>query len=72
MQECADFLCDLTAEFIESHSSDIPLDWNLLSFYIDSLELSCKCNEWCVESDSYLNIGNLDFEAKYTAYVLSM
>ena len=72
LQECADFLCDLTAEFIESHSNDIPLDWNALSFYIDTLELSCRYNKWCSCSDSYLNIGNLDFENEYTSYVLSM
>ena len=72
LQECADFLCDLTTEFIESHSNDISLDWNALSFYIDTLELSCKYNKWSSCSDSYLNIGNLDFEDKYTAYVLSM
>ena len=72
LQECADFLCDLVAEFIESHLNDIPLDWNSLSFYIDSLEHSCKCNGWCAYSDSYLNIGNVDFENEYTSYVLSI
>lgn len=72
LQECADFLCDLVAEFIESHLKDIPLDWNALSFHIDSLEQSCKYNEWCAYSDSYLNIGNLNFEDKYTSYVVSM
>ena len=72
LQECADFLCDLVSEFIESHSNDISLDWNALSFYIDSLEHSCKCNGWCSYSDSYLNIGNSDFEDKYTSYVVSM
>ena len=72
LQECADFLCDLVSEFIESHSNDISLDWNALSFYIDTLELSCRYNKWSSCSDSYLNIGNLDFEDKYTAYVLSM
>ena len=72
LQECADFLCDLVSEFIESHSNDISLDWNVLSFYIDSLEHSCRCNGWCSYSDSYLNIGNSDFEDKYTSYVVSM
>ena len=72
LQECADFLCDLVEEFAESHSNNIPLDWNALSFYIDSLEHSCKCNGWCSYSDSYLNIGNSDFEDKYTSYVVSM
>ena len=72
LQECADFLCDLVAEFIETHLNDIPLDWNSLSFYIDALEHSCKCNEWCAYSDSYLNVGNTDFKDEYTSYVLSM
>ena len=72
LQECADFLCDLVEEFVESHSNNIPLDWNALSFYIDSLEHSCRCNGWCSYSDSYLNIGNSDFEDKYTSYVVSM
>lgn len=72
LQECADFLCDLVEEFVESHSNNIPLDWNALSFYIDSLEHSCKCNGWYSYSDSYLNIGNSDFEDKYTSYVVSM
>ena len=72
LQECADFLCDLVSEFIESHSNNMPLDWNALSFYIDSLEQSCECNEWCSYSDSYLNIGNSDFEDEYTSYVVSM
>ena len=72
LQECADFLCDLVAEFIETHLNDIPLDWNSLSFYIDALEHSCKCNEWCTYSDSYLNVGNTDFKDEYTSYVLSM
>ena len=72
LQECADFLCDLVAEFIETHLNDIPLDWNSLSFYIDALEHSCKCNEWCAYSDSYLNVGNTDFNDEYESYVLSM
>ena len=72
LQECADFLCDLIAEFTESHLNDIPLDWNVLSFYIDSLRHSCKCKEWCSYSDSYLQIGNQDSEDEYTSYVVSM
>ena len=72
LQECADFLCDLVAEFIETHLNDIPLDWNSLSFYIDALEHSCKCNGWCTYSDSYLNVGNTDFKDEYTSYVVSM
>ena len=72
LQECADFLYDLVAEFIETHLNDIPLDWNSLSFYIDALQHSCKCNEWCAYSDSYLNVGNTDFKDEYTSYVLSM
>ena len=72
LQECADFLCDLIAEFIESHLNDIPLDWNVLSFYIDSLQHSCKCKEWCSYSDSYLQIGNQDSKDEYTSYVVSM
>ena len=72
LPECADFLCDLVAEFIETHLNDIPLDWNSLSFYIDALEHSCKCNEWCAYSDSYLNVGNTDFKDEYTSYILSM
>ena len=72
LQECADFLCGLVAEFIETHLNDIPLDWNSLSFYIDALEHSCKCNEWCAYSDSYLNVGNTDFNDEYESYVLSM
>lgn len=72
LQECADFLCDLIAEFIESHSNSIPLDWNTISFHIDSLKQSCKCNEWCSYSDSYLNVGNFDFKDEYTSYVVSM
>ena len=72
LQECADFLCGLVEEFVESHSNNIPLDWNVLKFSIDSLRKSCKSGWWSTYSDSYFNIGNINPADGYTSYVVSM
>lgn len=72
LQECANFLCGLVEEFVETHSNNIPLDWNVLKFSIDSLRKSCKSGWWSTYSDSYFNIGNINPADGYTSYVVSM
>lgn len=72
LQECANFLCGLVEEFVETHSNNIPLDWNVLKFSIDSLRKSCKSGWWSTYSDSYFNIGNTNPANGYTSYVVSM
>lgn len=72
LQECANFLCGLVEEFVETHSNNIPLDWNVLKFSIDSLRKSCKSGWWSTYSDSYFNIGNINPANGYTSYVVSM
>lgn len=72
LQECANFLCGLVEEFVETHSNNIPLEWNVLKFSIDSLGKSCKSGWWSTYSDSYFNIGNINPANGYTSYVVSM
>jgi len=70
---CGEFLCDLVARFIESHSKDIPNDWNSFSFGLDSLSESCKWGEWVCVSDGYMNLGNYNEETKeYDEFVECM
>lgn len=62
---CGEFLCDIVARFIESHSTDIPNDWNHFSFGLDDLAASCKWGEWIPASDGYMNLGYYDEKTNY-------
>ena len=70
---CALELCSLVDTFLHSHGKNIPNDWNIFNFGLDSLYESCKWGEWICASDGYMNLGNYNEETKeYDAFVECM
>ena len=73
-EDCEFELCRLVDTFLYSHGKNIPNDWNIFSFGLDSLYESCKWGEWICASDGYMTFGNLSDPDKrmYDEYVLCM
>jgi hypothetical protein len=55
-EDCRNALCDIIWEFMYTHKSDIPNDWNRFHFGLDDLEPSCQAGQWVCFSDGYLDL----------------